>query len=168
MVLLVVLAVCAKAERPLAESTIVIYNKAAPDSADLAKFYMQQRGIARDHLVALTCPDAEEIDREDYDRTIAEPLRQIFHERGWWKTHRRADGTEAIDTSSIQFAAVMKGMPLKIRQVSAAYSGDQAAAGPVGDQNAACVDSELSVLALNSHQISGATSNPYFKSFRGI
>jgi len=160
-------ATAAHAEQ-LAEETIVIYNKAAPDSADLAKFYMQQRAIPRDHLVALTCPTTEEIDRAEYDSTIAEPLRKIFHERGWWRTHRRADGVESIDSTAILFAAVMKGVPLKIRPVTAPYDGDKVEGGPVGDQNAASVDSELSILSTSSHQISGAIPNPYFKSFRAI
>jgi uncharacterized protein (TIGR03790 family) len=161
-------ATAARAERPLAETTIIIYNKTAPDSVDLAKFYMQQRGIARDHLVPLSCSTAEEIDRAEYDSTIAEPLRKVFHERGWWRTHRRADGTESIDSSAILIAAVMKGVPLKIRPVTAPYEGDQVGNGPVRDQNAASVDSELSILASSSRQISGVVTNPYFKSFRAI
>src|SRR5438309_9755987 len=62
------------AEQPLADSTIVIYNKAIPESADLAKFYAQQRRIARDHLVGLDCSVEEEISREEYDTTIAAPF----------------------------------------------------------------------------------------------
>lgn len=66
------------AESPLAESTIVIFNKAVPESAALARFYALQRGIARDHLIGLDCSIEEEISREEYDTTIAAPLREIF------------------------------------------------------------------------------------------
>src|SRR4051794_38323540 len=82
----------ADAEQPLASATVIIYNAAAPDSLDLARFYAQQRGIARDHMVALTCSNSEEIDRSEYDESIAEPLREVFRRRGWWSTHDRADG----------------------------------------------------------------------------
>jgi len=34
------------AEQSLAASTVVIYNKTASDSAELARFYAKQRGIA--------------------------------------------------------------------------------------------------------------------------
>ena len=44
-----------RAEQPLAASTIVVYNKAALDSPELARFYAQHRGIASDHIVGLTC-----------------------------------------------------------------------------------------------------------------
>ena len=41
------------AEQPLAGSVVVVYNKAALDSAELARFYAKQRGIATDHIVGL-------------------------------------------------------------------------------------------------------------------
>ena len=66
------------AEPSLVSSTIVIYNKAALDSAELARFYAKQRGIASDHIVGLTCSTDEEISREEYDSNIAEPLRETF------------------------------------------------------------------------------------------
>ena len=75
--LFLALALNARAEQPLAESTIVVYNKTASDSTELAKFYAQQRGIAPDHLVGLTCSTEEEISREEYETNIAEPLREI-------------------------------------------------------------------------------------------
>lgn len=161
-------AIAAGVERPLAEATIVVYNKTAPDSLDLARFYAQQRGIARDHLVALTCSTAEEIDRAEYDETIAAPLREVFESRRWWTVHDRADGTKSVDSTMVRFVAVMKGVPLKIRAVAAPYPGDEPGGGPVNDKNEASVDSELSTLGLFSRHISGAMQNPYFKSFRTI
>jgi len=69
------------AEQPLAASTIVLYNKNVSDSVALATFYAEQRGIAHDHLVGLECSTEEEISREEYDATIANPFRDIFKER---------------------------------------------------------------------------------------
>ncbi len=69
------------AEQPLAQSTIVLYNKAAPDSVELAKFYAEQRGIAADNVAGLNCSTEEEISREEYDTTIADPLREMFKQR---------------------------------------------------------------------------------------
>jgi hypothetical protein len=39
------------AEQPLAQSTIVLYNKDVPDSVELAKFYAEQRAI--DPIISL-------------------------------------------------------------------------------------------------------------------
>jgi uncharacterized protein (TIGR03790 family) len=155
-------------EQALAPATIVVYNKAVPDSVALAKFYAQQRAIPRDHVVGLDCSTKEEISREDYDSTIAEPLRALFKERGWW-TFRDTQGKgTVVANSSIHFVALIKGIPLKIRTITAPYAGDQWGPGPVAGHNEAAVDSELSTLAFFLRQISGALPNPYFQSYLGI
>jgi uncharacterized protein (TIGR03790 family) len=156
------------AEPSLASSTIVIYNKAALDSAELARFYAKQRGIASDHIVGLTCSTDEEISREEYDSNIAEPLREIFKSQKWWIVRETAEQQSVVMTTAIRFVAVIKGVPLKIKPVSAPYPGDQPGGGPVNDRNEASVDSELALLGLFSHQISGPLRNPYFQSFKTI
>jgi len=156
------------AEPPLAQATIVIYNKAVPESAALANFYAQQRAIPRDQVIGLTCPTEEEISREEYDATIADPLRKIFKERNWWSVREGTENRPVVASSNIHFAALIKGIPLKIKSTTAPYEGDQWGPGPVATHNEACVDSELSTLPFLTRQISGAIPNPYFQSFRGI
>ncbi len=155
------------ADQPLASATIVIYNRNAPDSAELARFYAQQRGIPRDHLVGLACSFDEEISRVEYDANIAIPLRDIFEKRHWW-TIRSSESGKTITATTIRFAATMKGVPLKIRPTATPYPGDQPGGGPIANRNEASVDSELSVLGYFTPQISGVISNPYFQSFRAI
>jgi len=157
----------ARAEQPLAASTVVVYNKNVPESVGLAKFYAEQRSIARDHLVGLACSADEEISREEYDTNIANPLREIFKSRRWWKVQPSSDRKESVTATSIRFVALIKGIPLKIRP-AANYPGDMSKPGPIANRNEASVDSELTVLGLFSPQISGEKSNPYFQSFRAI
>jgi uncharacterized protein (TIGR03790 family) len=160
------LAIDADAEAPLTSSTIVVYNKTVSDSVALATFYAQQRGIARDHLIGLACSTEEEISREEYDTTIAEPLREIFKQRQWWRLRDTPEQT--IAGSNIHFVATIKGIPLKIRGTTSPYPGDVPGPAPVLDRNEASVDSELATLAIPTRQISGPGDNPYFKSFRPI
>lgn len=164
------LAVCgiASAEPALPPSAIVVFNKSVPESVELAKFYAQQRAIARDHLVGLDCSPNEEISREEYDATIRNPLRRIFQERGWWKVDETPERTRVL-ASSIHFIATIKGVPLKVRATTN-YEGDKPleGQGPVGSRNEASVDSELAVLGAFNQQISGTIQNPYFKSYRPI
>jgi len=75
----------ALAEKSLAPATIVVFNQDVPESVELAKFYAQKRGIARDHLIGLSISRTEEISRDEYDTMIRKRLREIFKERGWWK-----------------------------------------------------------------------------------
>jgi uncharacterized protein (TIGR03790 family) len=155
-------------EQPLAAWTVVVYNKTAPDGAELARFYAQKRGIASDHIVGLTCSLAEEITRDEYDATIANRLREIFKAKNWWTTRETEDHREAVMTTTIRFVALIKGMPLKIRAALEPYPGDVRGGGPIEDRNEASVDSELSTLGYFSPQISGVRLNTYFKSFQSI
>ncbi|HXX41704.1 MAG TPA: TIGR03790 family protein [Chthoniobacterales bacterium] len=155
------------ADQPLAPATIVIFNKDAPDSVALARFYAQQRGIQRDHLVGLACSFDEEIGRDEYDVTIANPLREIFEKRNWW-TLRTTDGKKTVTATTIRFVAVIKGVPLKVRPTATPYPGDEPGTGPINTRNEASVDSELSVLGYFSPRISGLVVNPYFQSYRAI
>jgi len=158
----------AHAAENLPAQTIVVFNIAVPDSEALAKFYAEKRGIAADHLVGLDCPSEEEISREQYDTTIAEPLRKMFEERQWWHIHETPDGEKRVQTLAIHFIALVRGMPLKIRPAATPYSGDTPGGGPIQSRNEASVDSELGTLGFFTRQISGAVTNPYFQGFRPI
>jgi uncharacterized protein (TIGR03790 family) len=153
------------AEKPLAPATIVVFNKDIPESVELARFYAQKRGIARDHLVGLSCSRTEEISRLEYDTMIRNPLRAVFKERKWWTLREPREGPPTVATNSIRFVAVMKGVPLKIR-AAADYPGDKPGGPPLGNRNDASVDSEIAALGFFSDHISGALTNPYFQSYR--
>jgi uncharacterized protein (TIGR03790 family) len=167
LVLMLVPVIGVRAERPLAESTVVVYNKTVPDSVELAKFYAEQRGIAQDYLVGLDCPVEEEITRQQYDATIAEPVREAFTQRHWWTLNQSPGESPVVTASTIRFVAVIKGVPLKIRATKD-YPGDHSGAGPIGNRNEASVDSELAALGFFSRQISRLIRNPYFQNFRVI
>jgi uncharacterized protein (TIGR03790 family) len=155
------------AEKPLAPATIVVFNKDVPESAELAKFYAQKRGIARDHLVGLSVSKTEEIGRDEYDTMIRDPLRAVFKERGWWKLNEPRGGPITVKDNSIRFVAMIKGMPLKIRAATN-YPGDKPEGPPVGNRNDASVDSEIAALSAFTDHISGALPNPYFQSYKTI
>ena len=168
LVLALVLVLDARAtDDALVTFTVVIFNRDLPESVELAKFYAQKRGIERNHLIGLACSKEEEISREEYDATIAGPLRQIFTQRKWWTLRGEAQHPVEVSASSIHFVALIKGVPMKIRP-AANYPGDQPGAGPIASRNEASVDSELAVLGRFSPAISGAVTNPYFQSYRPI
>src|SRR5438105_6012321 len=157
----------ALAEKSLAPATIVVFNQDVPESVELAKFYAQKRGIARDHVVGLSISKTEEIGRDEYDTMIRDPLRALFKERGWWTVNEPRGGPVTVTRSSIRFVAMIKGVPLKIR-AAADYPGDKPGPPPIANANNASVDSEVAALAAFSDQISGPLQNPYFQSYRAI
>ena len=151
-----------------ADYAVVVYNEADPLSRDLADEYAAKRGIDHERVVGLNCPTAEEISREEYDTTIAGPLRKLFDERHWWMRSPDQPGSEptsTVATNRVRFLVLIRGIPLKIRP-TVNYPGDFChQPSPIKDQNAACVDSELAVLGLFTHGISGILPNPLFQSY---
>lgn len=151
------------------DAIVVIYNQSDPGAKSLADFYCSERGIDSTHQIAVTAPLREEISREEYDSLIAAPIRQELLHRGLWSFTRDMMNRPILYASSVRYAALIKGMPLKIRQTES-YPGDaKNQPDPYGGVNAASVDSELSVLGLFSPQISGTLNNPlYTNSPEGI
>jgi hypothetical protein len=84
----------ARTAAELASQTIVIYNESNRDSAAIAGFYAEKRGIPLQNMIALQCSHNEEITRGEFDRTIAEPLRQALSERGLWFAKERRKAAE--------------------------------------------------------------------------
>ncbi len=156
------------ASRSLADSVLVIYNPSFTDSESLAKYYAVKRGIAPDQVIGLPCSNEEEISREDYDRTLAEPLRKILTEHGWWRVSTLQTGEKVVTTNKIRYIVLLRGIPLKIRN-TAYYEGDRPnPADPLGKTNQKAVDSELVTLGYFRRQISGPLNNPFFRSFTAI
>src|SRR5579862_2432066 len=154
---------------PDALATMVVYNGTDPNSEALAHFYAEKRNIPKNHIVGLACPLNEEITREEYDNTIADPIRKVLVARGWMTTSLANSGGEVhVEENQIRYIALMRGVPLKIASVKN-YPGDRTAGrGQLADHNEAAVDSELASLCLFTTNISGALTNPYYKSFTGI
>lgn len=157
---LLFLAVIARAEPP---PVAVVYNDNDPQSVALAGYYAEKRNIPYDRLIPLACPSKEEITREEYDDTIAGPLRAAFAEKGWWRTEAGIPGAR-VEESHIRYVVLLRGVPLKIAPVSTPYRGDKPPRpGSPLAHNAAAVDSELAVLGMATRQISGPLDNPAFE-----
>src|SRR5690242_10673913 len=147
---------CADQDSDLAAATVVVYNRQAPDSVSLAYFYAKARQISFDHLVGLECSNEEEISREEYNQTIAEPLRKAFEERSWWNLPK--DGQSPVRANKIHFLALIRGVPLKIRAATPP-PGEHVDNNQISSDNKASVDSELAVLGLPSTPIGGPATN---------
>ncbi|MBS0659141.1 MAG: TIGR03790 family protein [Verrucomicrobia bacterium] len=151
---------------------IVVYNSADPLGKPLAEYYAQKRRIPADRIVAIRCALTEEINRDEYDRDIAEPLRKAFDDNRWWERTRDRPGMNPSSTvtgSRIRYIVLTRGIPLKIAQRTIPYEGDSSSQpSPVREVNGAAVDSELAVLAGFTRNISGFVVNPYFRAFSRV
>ncbi len=60
------------------EQVVVVANKMAWHSCDLAKYYMKRRGIPAENLIELKAPNGEHCGRDDYEMHIAAPVRAFL------------------------------------------------------------------------------------------
>jgi uncharacterized protein (TIGR03790 family) len=60
------------------EQVVVVANKMAWHSCDLAEYYMKRRGIPAENLIELKAPTTEHCGRDDYEQYIASPIRAFL------------------------------------------------------------------------------------------
>jgi uncharacterized protein (TIGR03790 family) len=121
-------------------------------------------------VLGFDLPSTEEISRSDFNRLLADPLREKLVGSGLWKMEANGNGRQAVAKSSIRFLAIVRGVPLKI----APEKGIPAARHPKGvpsaiaSRNDASVDSELAALGLTDFTPAGMIPNPYYGRFTPI
>jgi len=155
----------------LAGHTLVVFNKADPDSPSLAETYAKARSIPADRVIGLDCPLTEEITRADFEATIRKPLEELFQSRGWMKRQENflpnpvlgLEGNVPVQQSKenpIWIMVLMRGMPLKIAEDPTVLAPENL----MGQlrPNAASVDSELALLPIQGLPLYGLIANPYF------
>lgn len=155
----------------LAAHTLVVYNRADPDSQPLAEFYAKARSIPADRVVGLDSPVTEEITRAEFESKIRKPLEDLFTSRGWIKRTENFLSNPILGIESsvpvqqaqenpIWIMVMMRGIPLKIADDPTILAPDNLMTQLRA--NAAAVDSELSLLPISGLPLYGLIANPYF------
>ncbi|MBK8232445.1 MAG: TIGR03790 family protein [Candidatus Eisenbacteria bacterium] len=120
---------------------LVVANHRSEESRRLARLYLRSRDLRASHLLELSLPKVEEIDRPIFERMLVAPLVD------WWQA--------TPDSLLPQYVVLMRGVPLKIR----------GGGGRDADQSA--VDSELTLLPRLAQGESiaprGKLPNPYYE-----
>ena len=141
------------------KSTIVVYNKNFPGSAEIAAHYISQRGISKGNRVALDCSSKEVISRAEFRESIERPLRKLFTEKEWWTVQNNAGRPKVVE-NKMRVLVLIHGMPLKIKDTSPEPRPTNAAKMQT---DAASVDSELALLGQFNERLPGWLPNPYFR-----
>ncbi|MDB4470835.1 TIGR03790 family protein [Deltaproteobacteria bacterium] len=169
---------------------LVVANRFVPESVDLARYYLEKRGIPKENLLKINTTEKESCSREVYDQEIAEPIRKTI-----------------VKNKKIQAIVTIYGVPLKVgspklntdekwqlkhlqydsKQLKAALDklkdedvpeekqrlsselkvvSDQMNELRKGDYSAA-VDSELALVLNENYNLKFWLPNPYFVGNRG-
>jgi len=152
----------------LAAHLLVVYNAKDPDSESLADYYAKRRGIPPERVLALSCPTREEITRDQFDRTIRQPILDDLFKNKWMdrQATKARIGDRTVDIlaatrNDIWAIVLMRGVPLKIAESSSVESGMEPNA-PQLKSDAAAVDSELAMLPVFGLPLGGFVPNPFF------
>lgn len=144
---------------------LVLYNKADPDSARLAEAYQNVRAIPTDQILGLTMPLKADITRDEYEDSIAKPLRKAFDDKGWWKRQRDPQGLLLPTENKIRAIVLMRGVPLRIQPIpTKPEEGAKPPADPISPRDEACVDSELAMFGIESLPTKGVLKNSFYES----
>lgn len=151
----------------LQQHLLVVYNQNAPDSEKLAKYYAEKRQIPADHLLALDCPDVEEIDRATYNEKIHGPINAYLVKQGWITREStslaigpKVHTVQVATRNDIWVIALIRGVPLRIQNDP--LINDTPHLKPELNTNAASVDSELATLPTIGLPLNGPILNAYY------
>jgi uncharacterized protein (TIGR03790 family) len=153
-----------------AAQTVVIANARVAESLELARYYMQARGIPTNHLCVLDLPTGETIARRLYEMKLRDPLLAFLRERGLIEQVQRDEASVGLHDSGwrttahrLRYVVSMYGVPLRVagvrpflldkisRLVEEPFQRDSAA-----------LDSELACLLWESYELKGFIRNPMY------
>ena len=151
----------------LASHLLVVYNSADPDSKRLAEYYAQKRNIPTERVLAIACPDKEEITRAQFDDTIRAPIVSYLTVKDWMarENQRVQVAGRSLDLlvatrNDIWAIVLMRGVPLKIAPDPS--DSDSMEFEPALQTNAASVDSELALLPVYGLPKGGFVPNIFY------
>jgi uncharacterized protein (TIGR03790 family) len=162
LILLSAAALRAAPASPPVESVAVLYNSSSPDSKALAQFYAKAREIPEEQLVGLPLADKEEITRDEFNKTLLEPLIGEYDRRDWWQRRKDSTGKLGPQSNKIRILTCMYGVPSRIAAQDSDPKAKPGGQPPVNTTEAA-VDSELALLGMEGLPIAASLRNPYFK-----
>lgn len=172
------------------EEVLVIANRKAAESVELARYYMNRRGIPPENLVMIWVTDAETCSREEYEKQIAAPVRRALREHARGEKFRclvtmrgvplrvnppELDGEEKKAQARLReelaslnkTLAEMKGDAKEAERLRKERRAREEALQKLSKENqGAAVDSELSLVLEPDYPLEGWIPNPLFLGFR--
>lgn len=152
-----------------AARVVVLASAGDPESVALARYYVAQRGIPPENIVALPMPATESITWREFVDQIHQPLQDELIRRGWIdalpSSLLDALGRKrySMHGHRISYLVVCRGVPLRIYHDPTVVESKQLR--QVGKQfqtNQGAVDSELSLLAQSGYGTLAQVPNPLY------
>ena len=136
---------------------LVLANKKSPKSLELAKYYMNKRGIPHQNFLALTVNSDETCSRSVYEKNVAAPVKKYLKKNN--------------AKSRIRCLLLMYDLPLKIaspvtpKLLSVKKRLTKKESAVLTDKRAS-LDSEIALVLVKSYSLAGWIPNPYYIGFK--
>ncbi|MBA4416880.1 MAG: TIGR03790 family protein [Syntrophus sp. (in: bacteria)] len=62
------------------DQLVIVVNNKVPESLRLARYYMKKRNVPQQNIIQIDTSQQEQIDREEYEKQIAAPIRSFLEE----------------------------------------------------------------------------------------
>lgn len=169
----------------------VVANRFVTGSVELARYYMEKRGIPKENLVRIDTTDNESVSRKSYDEEIAAPVREFLRNRQGRGVIRclvtvfgvplKVDAPAMTKAEKKTLAAAREEVAKLRKQIKelAESKGDEAERlqsriagletqikGMNKEDQVAAVDSELALVLVPAYPLDGWVTNPYFIGFQ--
>lgn len=153
-------------------SVVVLYNSKMPASKSLAEYYAEKRAVPSEQVIGLPLPEKEIITRDEYRNDLVEPFLHklealklmTFSTRKWTNAGGKVQESPLVDHSSIRYAALCFGVPVKIEQDNRIQEPNPENSPAIAIRNEAAVDSELALLPMHYAKLSlnGPIANRWY------
>jgi uncharacterized protein (TIGR03790 family) len=155
------------------EAVVVVFNRAMPESFDVAAYYARQRSVPTNNLIGLDLPTSETMTRQEFREKLRRPLSAELERRGLWAFKTEIKVAEegkpgqvfhTVERARIRYAVLCYGVPLKILGDASVLEPLPPEARPEMRRNEASVDNELALLPHDEKRfpLSGPLKNPLY------
>ncbi|WP_162027173.1 MULTISPECIES: TIGR03790 family protein [unclassified Lentimonas] len=156
-----------------ADHVVVLVNTNDSGSADIAKYYTEQRGIPSENIIALDMPTKETVSVREFVDAIYNPLLNALIDKNWMTavkaTGRDIVGRErvSIATHKISYLVTTRGVPLRIANDSTLLEANLGQLPKQFQVNNGSVDGELALLASPANlPMTAFVPNPLFSNIK--
>jgi len=152
-----------------AAQVVVLVNTNDSGSAEIAKYYTQQRGIPKANIIALEMPTKETVTVREFVDTIYNPLLNTLIEKNWMNAVK-ANGRDCVGrervsmaTHHISYLVTTRGVPVRIANDPMLLGAESEQLPKQFKVNNGSVDGELALLAASSNlPMTAFVPNPLF------
>jgi len=144
-------------------SVAVVYNRALPESKQVAAYYAERRGVPSSQVFGFDLPTSETISRADYLSKLEEPFLHELTDKKLFTLGTNSPKSRLAD-AKIRYAILCYGVPTKILADSALKEGGEEKLQLELRRNDASVDSQLACIALPPEKVTwtGILPNPFY------